>query len=276
MFGMPQPIVSVGSSPGRLFNFAERLTQPCHSTNTTLNELVTLLDGLPDALFFLKDIAGRYTYVNLTVIRRLGLKDRKKVIGRTPEELYPAPFGQTYVEQDQQVLRGATVENLLELQLFPNRAPGWCLTHKRPLYENGAIIGLVGISRDLDPQSKNCRQPIYAGLRTMVEYLQNHYTENLRVHTLAEQAGMSLPQLERHFKRVFQLTPKQMLIKLRIELAIHLLRKGGHIAEIGMVCGFADQSAFTRQFKAVVGMTPKGYRGFINRHPIFGRTRSRA
>jgi AraC-like DNA-binding protein len=33
------------------------------------------------------------------------------------------------------------------------------------------------------------------------------------------------------------------------------------IAGIGLACGFADQSAFARQFKATVGMTPRDYRG---------------
>jgi AraC-like DNA-binding protein len=33
------------------------------------------------------------------------------------------------------------------------------------------------------------------------------------------------------------------------------------IASIGQACGFADQSAFSRQFKATVGITPSQYRG---------------
>jgi AraC-like DNA-binding protein len=68
---------------------------------------------------------------------------------------------------------------------------------------------------------------------------------------------------------VFQLTPQQYMIKLRIEMAMRLLRGEGSIAGIGQRCGFSDQSAFARQFKATVGMTPSEYRALDER---FGMT----
>jgi len=80
------------------------------------------------------------------------------------------------------------------------------------------------------------------------------------VAKLAELAGVSVAQLERHFRRVFQLTPQQVQTKLRIEAAMRLLRGDQSVAAIGLACGFADQSAFARQFKATVGMTPRDYR----------------
>jgi AraC-like DNA-binding protein len=41
---------------------------------------------------------------------------------------------------------------------------------------------------------------------------------------------------------------------------MRLLHGDDSIASIGQHCGFADQSAFARQFKATVGMTPRDYR----------------
>ena len=38
------------------------------------------------------------------------------------------------------------------------------------------------------------------------------------------------------------------------------LRGDDTIAAIGLACGFSDQSAFSRQFKAMVGVTPRDYR----------------
>ena len=35
------------------------------------------------------------------------------------------------------------------------------------------------------------------------------------------------------------------------------------ITSIGQACGFTDQSAFTRKFKAEVGMAPRQYRAMI-------------
>ncbi|KAF1723061.1 AraC family transcriptional regulator [Pseudoxanthomonas wuyuanensis] len=222
------------------------------------DELQTLFDALPDVVFFAKDCEGRYTHVNLTLVARLGLKHRGDVVGRTALELFPLRLGGSYMVQDRHVLCGEVIENQLEVHLFPNRIPGWCLTFKRPLCVNGEVRGLVGISRDLgQPDS---RHPTYERLSRALEHMQAHYGESLRVQTLADLAEVSVSQLERHFRRVFQITPQQLLTKLRIEAAMRLLHGEDSIASIGLACGFADQSAFARQFKTMVGMTPRDYR----------------
>ena len=225
------------------------------------NELETLFDALPDVVFFVKDATGRYTHANLTLVRRLGLKRRDDVIGRSVTELFPAAMGGSYASQDRRVLGGEVIENQLEVHIFANRAPGWCLTCKRPLHEAGDIRGVIGISRDLG--QPDGRHPTYLRLRRVVEHLQERYAESVRVATLAELAELSVAQLERHFRRVLQLTPQQVLTKLRIEAAMRMLQGGDSVAAIGQACGFADQSSFARQFKATVGMSPRDYRNMI-------------
>ncbi|HLI18551.1 MAG TPA: AraC family transcriptional regulator [Rhodanobacteraceae bacterium] len=223
------------------------------------DELAHLFDALPDVVFFVKNRAGRYTHVNQTLVRRLGLHHRDEVIGRHAAELFPEPLGETYAAQDRQVLAGRTLENQLEVHLFPDHAPGWCLTRKFPLRRRDEITGVVGISRDLGRPDE--RQPIYARLTRVVDHLEAHYAESVRVETLAQLAGVSVSQLERHFRRVFQLNPGQMLTKLRIDAAMRMLHEPGSIAAIGQACGYSDQSAFTRQFRRLTGLTPGQYRG---------------
>jgi AraC-like DNA-binding protein len=226
--------------------------------NISTDVLETLFDALPDVVFFVKDGDGRYTHANLTLVRRLGLKRREDVIGRRAAELFPPALGHGYADQDRRVLDGEQIDNQLELHLFPNRAPGWCLTCKQPLRTCGAVAGVIGISRDLG--QPDGRHPTYDRLRRVLHHLQQHYAERVRVHTLAELAGISVAQLERQFRKVFQLTPQQLQAKLRIEAAMRLLRGHGSVASVGLACGFTDQSAFTRQFKAMVGMTPREFR----------------
>lgn len=222
------------------------------------SEVQHLFDALPDTVFFVKDREGRYTHCNLTLVQRLGRRKRSDVIGRSPLEVFPPPLGNRYLLQDRQVLAGDPIADRLEVHLYPNRRPGWCLTLKRPLFRDGEICGLMGVSRDLG--RPNSRHSAFAQLDRVVAHMQEHFESNLRAPQLAELAGMSLAQLERHFRHVFQLTPQQYLIKLRIEMAMRLLRESGSIAGIGQRCGFSDQSAFARQFKATVGMTPSEYR----------------
>lgn len=103
-------------------------------------EMQTLFDALPDVVFFIKDGEGRYTHCNLTLVRRLGRKLRSEIIGRSPLEVFPLPLGGSYMMQDRRVLCGELIDNQLEVHLYPNRLPGWCLTFKRPLCEGDEVI----------------------------------------------------------------------------------------------------------------------------------------
>ncbi|MES5813402.1 AraC family transcriptional regulator [Pseudoxanthomonas sp. Soil82] len=221
-------------------------------------EVEALFDSIPDVLFFIKDREGRYTHVNATMLRRLGLRSRRDIIGRRASEVYPSGLGATYGLQDQQVLEGAVIDNLLELQLFPDQEPGWCLTCKRPLLRDGEVIGLIGISRDL--ASREGLEADYRSLREALVHMNRHYAENVRVQDLLAITGFSESKLERTFQKVFQLAPLQLLTRIRIQAAMHRLHGPGSIASIAQACGFGDQSAFTRRFVALVGMTPSEYR----------------
>lgn len=221
-------------------------------------DLVRLFDVLPDAVFFIKDRQGRYTHVNFTFAKRLGLHHATEAIGRHPTELFPEPLGASYARQDGRVLAGRTLDNHLEVHLFPSHSPGWCLTRKLPLRVGTEIVGLVGISRDL--RCPDARDPVYPKLLRAVEHLTAHFAEPVRVTSVAQVAGISVTQLERQFLRVFQLNPEQMLTTLRIDAAMRLLGGGDSIASVGQACGYTDQSAFSRQFRKLTGLTPRQYR----------------
>ena len=48
------------------------------------------------------------------------------------------------------LVNGRPLMNMLEMHMYKGRYVGWCLTTKLPLYSKAnAIIGLVGVSRDL-------------------------------------------------------------------------------------------------------------------------------
>ena len=223
------------------------------------DELARLFDPLPDVVFFVKDHVGRYTHVNRTLLRRLGRKTPAEVIGRQATRLFADPLGARYAAQDHQVLtQGRQIVNFLEAHIFPDRAPGWCLTCKYPVRQRDAVIGVIGISRDLGRPDEH--HPTYQRLRRVVAHLEANYAQNVPVPVLAQMLGVSVAQLERHFQRVFQLSPRQMLTKLRMDAGMRLLREPGSIAAIAQACGYSDQSAFTRQFRSVTGLTPSEYR----------------
>jgi AraC-like DNA-binding protein len=198
--------------------------------------------------------------VNLTLMQRCGCRHKSEILGRSPLEVFPHELGASYVAQDRQVIeKNQAIHNQLELHLSANQASIWCLTHKIPLLDReGHVIGLSGISRDLHMPDKD--HPVYQRVAEVVLYIQQNYAEPLKLESLARIAHLSVAQLERHMQRIFDLTPKQLIIKTRLDTATQLLKEAYSISEIAYACGYADHSAFSRQFKAIVGLSPTEYR----------------
>ena len=220
----------------------------------------TLFDRIPDVVFFVKDMEGRYVMVNQTLVDRCGLKSKADIIGRTTLALFPNPLGRRYLDQDLELLRGGdAVTGLLELHLFPNRVEGWCLTDKITLANaSGDVVGLTGISRDLALPD---RPGDLQDLAKSVRHLQARFHEPLRVETLAHMAGLSAYQFNRRIRAIFGINTSQLIAKTRIDAASRLLRTSDQsVADVAVACGYFDQSAFTRQFRALVGLTPRQYR----------------
>jgi AraC-like DNA-binding protein len=220
-----------------------------------------LFDPIPDIVFFIKDLKSRYVAVNQTLVERCGLSDKSEALGRTTADLFPHPLGNRYLEQDRQVCSsGVAMVDRLELHLFPNQVEGWCLTNKLPLRAaDGQIQGLVGLSRDV--RIPGSPDPRLDRLAIAITHIQKCYCEELRVEKLATMAGMSVYQFNRRIRTIFGLTACQLVTKTRIDAASYLLRTTSKpVAAISLLCGYCDQSAFTRQFKATVGLTPRQYR----------------
>jgi AraC-like DNA-binding protein len=226
-----------------------------------------LFDRMPDVVFFVKNVKKEYVVVNDTLVRRCGVATKSDLIGRTTEDVFPAPLGAHYAEQDRQVIAtGTEIFDRLELHLYSDRTRGWCLTHKIPLVgRDQRVIGLAGLSRDLHHPHES--RAGYRGIAEAVEFLHAHYDEPIRVENLARLAKIPVDRFQRLVRRIFQLTPGQLIIKIRLEAAAHLLVETAQsVAEVAYACGYSDHSAFTRQFRAATGLTPTHFRR-VARHP---------
>jgi PAS domain S-box-containing protein len=221
----------------------------------------TLFDCLTDLVFFIKNRRGEYVVVNQEMAERCGVREKRALIGRKADEVYPPPLGLSYRAQDETLLRtGEPILNQLELQLYHSGGTGWCLTNKLPLRDReGRVAGLVGISRDL--QSPNDKGADFAQVARAVRHLQAHFQEPLKIARLAALAGMSPYQFDQRIRRIFHITAGQFLHKVRMDAAVRRLRDTPDpIAMIALDCGYSDQSAFTRQFRRTVGLSPTQFR----------------
>lgn len=220
-----------------------------------------LFDGVPDIVFFIKDAVGRYMAVNDTLAERCGLAGKDEAIGRTAVELFPEPFGNAFAAQDRGILRGGpAIRDHLELHLYPGGKSGWCLTFKEPIPgKQGGVAGICGISRDLHAPGAQAGE--FKAMSAAIDHIHRHYDEPLRLPALAEMAGMSVYQFDQRIRSLFRVTAGQYLVKVRIDAACNRLAGSTDpISRIALDCGYSDQSAFSRQFKQVAGMSPLAYR----------------
>lgn len=94
-------------------------------------------------------------------------------------------------------------------------------------------------------------------------YLRENVTEPPAASELADYAGLSQRNLNRHFLRELGLTPKQVSTSLRIEHARALLVEGKmSVTEAAFASGYQSLSQFITVFRQVTGQLPSEIRRF--------------
>jgi AraC-like DNA-binding protein len=241
------------------------------ATNTTAADLLThlaepftaelLFDQLPDIVFFIKDIEGRYVCANRTLVERCGLRQKSELIGKLPAEVLGETLGRAYELQDRHVLgTGQRLVEQLEMHLFRSGDVGWCMTTKMPLLDQDRqVVGLVGVSQDL--RLPDIATEDFAHIAETVRYAEANLSKRPSVEELATIAGMSVYQLDRRMRRVFGLKTGQWVLKSRIGYASAILiDTDTPVADVAIEAGYVDQSSFSRQFRRSTGLTPSEYR----------------
>lgn len=108
------------------------------------------------------------------------------------------------------------------------------------------------------------------GIKEALEYIHQHYTEELFVCELAQELGMERRRFSYLFERMTGLTPIQYLTEYRVGQAKELLRTSASpVAKIAEQVGYPDSFYFSRVFKKKVGMPPSAYRKIYGKNPYF-------
>lgn len=93
------------------------------------------------------------------------------------------------------------------------------------------------------------------------EFLQKCTDPDFSVKEFIKKSGMSETHFRRIFKTVYNMSPNQYLIFLRINRAKELLETGNQsIEEISELSGFSSASYFSRLFKERTGFSPYEFR----------------
>ena len=98
-------------------------------------------------------------------------------------------------------------------------------------------------------------------LKPALEYIEKHYGSHISLETLARLTGFSPKYFCLFFRTIVHRSPIDYLNYYRIERAAQLLTGADmNVAEVAVHCGYADSSAFIKQFRKYKGTTPKQYK----------------
>ena len=92
-------------------------------------------------------------------------------------------------------------------------------------------------------------------------YMEKNFSNpNLNIEDICRHFYISRTNLQRIFLKFVGISPKQYLLKLKLEKSFRLLKEGKmSIKEIALSCGFADEKYFSRVFKEKIGCSPSHF-----------------
>lgn len=100
-----------------------------------------------------------------------------------------------------------------------------------------------------------------ARLIEAVALMERHVEWPLALADVARRSGVSLRHLQRLFERELGRSPRDWYLALRLERARHLLEETDlDILSVGLACGFASSSSFSRAFRENFSKTPRQVR----------------
>lgn len=138
------------------------------------------------------------------------------------------------------------------------------LGRRRPGYRFQAcvyLMELIGfLSRCYSHTSRRAGRPLL-GMGDALSYIEQHFRDPIEIRHLTRIAHMSESTLTRTFHRVLGRSPIEHVIRIRILRAADLLQRGDiRVTEAAYQCGFSDSNYFSRQFRKVMGVSPRQFR----------------
>lgn len=124
---------------------------------------------------------------------------------------------------------------------------------------SAALFGLLCHFYPGGPPPKNPGQPV----RMAVEYMRYNLASPLTVEEVAAAVHMSKHYFSRLFKQVMGTAPHEYLVRMRLDLAKHLLATTQKtVRDIAFEVGYQSEMGLTLAFTEKVGLSPGKYRRF--------------
>lgn len=124
-----------------------------------------------------------------------------------------------------------------------------------PLILRGLVLEMFGVGTRVLRPSRDARPPWW--VHNAVQIINDRYAERLTIGKVAKEVGIPAGRLRDGLRRWYGNTFSGLLRDRRISAATALFDSELSMEEIAALCGFYDQSHFTRAFRAARGTTPQ-------------------
>lgn len=123
------------------------------------------------------------------------------------------------------------------------------------------LVHLISTLSDLYAEFDQRKRFGYTALCHILYFIEQHFSEQIRLNDIIAASNMSSSTLLRRFKEVFNTTPMNYLKEFRIQKSIDLLSDPQYtITNIALDCGFSNVNHFSREFHEIIGVAPSVYR----------------
>ncbi len=156
-------LVAAASALGRSALFSGRI-------DGDLAILRTVLDQIPDQIY-VKDRQSRFVFANCATLLANGASTQEQLLGTSDFDLVDHDIADGFYRIEQRIMEEAQARFDIEEYLCrPDQKKTWWLTTKIPLTgDDGEVIGLIGISRDITQRRRE--ETIRSGQSTLLEMI---------------------------------------------------------------------------------------------------------
>ncbi len=143
------------------------------------------------------------------------------------------------------------------------------LTHFNECKRQAALLQVLAALMENHHETSRTQDqyeyPYRVYLQQALDYIHNHYSENIRIHDIATYIGIDRSYLTNIFKNTLNLSPQEYLMQFRLDSACSMLQNSTEkISQIAVAVGYPDSVAFSKFFRKYKGMTPSEWRNQHN------------
>lgn len=171
-----------------------------------------------------------------------------------------------FADQLHHAYEGLLTESGWDLSQSVLTEAGWVTSPNQPVRPSSRVANLHGtlvaeyLATLLRPAAQDS-DPWRERFHGLVKTIEQNLNEPWNQSDMCRWLGVSPATLQRQWHRLYQTTPRKMLIQLRMSHACGLLARTDYPLEIiAHQVGYADGFVFSAAFKRCFGVTPKSFR----------------